>query len=111
MSRPGARSAERRIIHLHSHPTDARRVAASSGHRIGGGRRVRLWRAVQDEGKVLDMSVHMRRNKSAALKRVGKLLKNMGVHSESIPTDKFASYGAIYAKIDDPIPELGRVAR
>jgi putative transposase len=59
-----------------------------------GGRRMYLWRAVDDEGEVLDMLVQRRRNKHAALKLLRKLLKNQGVHPETITTDKLASYGA-----------------
>ncbi|MDB5447548.1 MAG: family transposase, partial [Phenylobacterium sp.] len=43
-----------------------------------GGRRMWLWRAVDDEGEVLDMLVQRRRNKPAALKLLRKLLKRQG---------------------------------
>ena len=59
-----------------------------------GGRRMWLWRAVDDEGEVLDMLVQKRRNKAAALKLFRKLLKNQGIHPETITTDKLASYRA-----------------
>jgi len=59
-----------------------------------GGRRMWLWRAVDDEGEVLDMLVQKRRNKHAALKLFRKLLKHQGIHPESITTDKLASYRA-----------------
>src|SRR5690606_14079091 len=58
-----------------------------------GGRRMFLWRAVDDEGEVLDMLVQERRNKAAALKLLRKLLKNQGVHPEAIVTDKLAFLG------------------
>jgi transposase-like protein len=58
------------------------------------GRRMWLWRAVDDEGEVLDMLVQKRRNKQAALKLFRKLLKNQGIHPETITTDKLASYRA-----------------
>jgi putative transposase len=58
------------------------------------GRRMCLWRAVDDEGEVLDVLVQKRRNKHAALKRLRRLLKNQGIHPESITTDKLASYRA-----------------
>ena len=58
------------------------------------GKRMFLWRAVDDEGEVLDMLVQERRNKAAALKLLRKLLKNQGVHPEAIITDKLASYRA-----------------
>jgi putative transposase len=59
-----------------------------------GGKRMYLWRAVDDEGEVLDVLVQKRRNKAAALKLLRKLLKNQGIHPETITTDKLASYGA-----------------
>jgi transposase-like protein len=59
-----------------------------------GGRRMIIWRAVDDEGEVLDVLVQKRRNKAAALKLLKRLLKNQGVHPESIVTDRLASYGA-----------------
>jgi putative transposase len=59
-----------------------------------GGRRMYLWRAVDDEGEVLDVLVQKRRNKHAALKLLRKLLKNQGIYPETITTDKLASYRA-----------------
>ena len=53
-----------------------------------------LWRAVDDEGEVLDVLVQKRRNKHAALKLLRRLLKNQGIHPEVIVTDKLASYRA-----------------
>jgi len=41
-----------------------------------GGKRMFLWRAVDDEGEVLDMLVQKRRNKAAAIKLLKKLFKN-----------------------------------
>ncbi len=59
-----------------------------------GGQKMWLWRAVDDEGEVLDVLVQKRPNKHAALKLLRKLLKNQGIHPETITTDKLASYGA-----------------
>lgn len=59
-----------------------------------GGRRMYLWRAVDDEGEVLDVLVQKRRNKEAALKLLRRLLRNTGVHPDAIVTDKLASYRA-----------------
>lgn len=56
--------------------------------------RMWLWRAVDDEGVVMDMLVQRRRNKHAALKLLRRLLKNQSVHPETITTDKLASYRA-----------------
>ena len=55
------------------------------------GRRMYLWRAVDDEYEVLDVLVQKRRNIHAALKLLRKLLKNQGMHPEMITTDKLAS--------------------
>ena len=58
------------------------------------GRRMYLWRAVDDEGGVLDVLVQKRRNKAAALKLFKRLLRNHGIHPETITTDKLSSYRA-----------------
>ena len=50
------------------------------------------------------MLVQERRNKAAALKLLRKLLKNHGVHPETIVNDKLASYRAA-------APDLGLVDR
>ena len=42
------------------------------------GRRFWLWRAVDDEGEVLDLLVQPRRDKAAAVKLMRKLLKKQG---------------------------------
>lgn len=57
-----------------------------------GGKRMFIWRAVDDEGAVLDVLVQKRRNKKAALKLLRRLLRNTGVPPEAIVTDKLASY-------------------
>ncbi|MFN0193297.1 MAG: IS6 family transposase [Aestuariivirga sp.] len=61
-----------------------------------GGQRMFLWRAVDDEGEVLDMLVQKRRNKQAALKLLRKLLKRQGIHPQSFVTDGLASYRATF---------------
>ena len=58
------------------------------------GKRMYLWRAVDDEGEVLDVLVQSRRNKKAALKLIRKLLKKHGFQPSVIVTDKLPSYGA-----------------
>ena len=58
------------------------------------GKRMWLWRAVDDEGEVLDMLVQKRRNTVAALRLLRKLLKHHGANPETIVTDKLASYRA-----------------
>lgn len=58
------------------------------------GKMVYLWRAVDDEGTVLDVVVQRRRNTKAALRLLSKLLKNQGIKPTRIVTDRLGSYGA-----------------
>lgn len=59
-----------------------------------GDARMWMWRAVDDEGEVLDVLVQKRRNKPAALRLLRKLLRNQGVRPETVTTDKLSSYRA-----------------
>jgi putative transposase len=59
-----------------------------------GGRPFWLWRAVDDEGEVLDLLVQRRRDKVAAVKLMRKLLKKQGFAPDVLVTDKLRSYGA-----------------
>ena len=59
-----------------------------------GGKRLYLWRAVDDEGEVLDVVVQRRRDTAAATKLLKRLLHHQPVEPESITTDGLASYGA-----------------
>jgi transposase-like protein len=61
---------------------------------IISGRQFWLWRAVDDEGEVLDLLVQRRRAKAAAVKLMCKLLKKQGFAPEVLVTDKLRSYGA-----------------
>jgi len=58
------------------------------------GKMVYLWRAVNDEGTVLDLLIQRRRNSKAALRLLRQLLKNQGVKPTKIVTDRLGSYGA-----------------
>jgi putative transposase len=58
------------------------------------GRKMYLWRAVDEEGEVLEILVQSRRNKKAAQKLICKLLKKQGYAPDTIITDKLRSYGA-----------------
>jgi putative transposase len=58
---------------------------------VGGGR-MYLWRAVDDEGEVLDFMMQRRRDTSAALKLLKRLLRNQPVDPVSITTDGLGSY-------------------
>ena len=55
---------------------------------------VYLWRAVDDEGSVLDVVVQRRRNTKAATRLLRKLLRNQGVRPTRIVTDRLGLYGA-----------------
>ena len=59
-----------------------------------GGKKHWLWRAVDQEGFVLDVLVQSRRNTKAAKRLMRKLLKAQGWPPRVIITDKLASYGA-----------------
>jgi putative transposase len=63
------------------------------------GRQFWLWRAVDDEGEVLDLLVQRRRNKAAAVKLMRKLLKKQGFAPDVLVTDKLRSYGAAKSEI------------
>src|SRR5580693_9482944 len=54
------------------------------------GERLYLWRAVDDEGEVLDMQVQRRRDTRAAQPLMRKLLKKQGVAPKLLVTDKAA---------------------
>jgi putative transposase len=58
------------------------------------GKRMFLWRTVDDEGEVLDVLVQKRRDRTTAAKLLKKLLKRHFVHPETITTDGLASYSA-----------------
>src|SRR5271154_4945160 len=58
------------------------------------GRRFWLWRAVDDEGEVLDLLVQRRRDTRAAAKLMRKLLKKQGFAPETLVTDRLRSYRA-----------------
>ena len=58
-----------------------------------GGKRLWLWRAVDSEGEILDMLVQPRRDKTAALRLMRKLLKKQGYAPTVLVTDRLASYG------------------
>jgi transposase-like protein len=58
------------------------------------GKMVYLWRAVDDEGTVLDVVVQSRRDTKAAMRLLRKLLRNQGIKPTRIVTDKLGSYRA-----------------
>jgi putative transposase len=58
-----------------------------------GGRKHRLWRAVDQDDYVLDEIVQSRRNAKAAKRLLIRLLKKQGLAPKRIITDKLRSYG------------------
>lgn len=59
-----------------------------------GGRKYWLWRAVDQDGYVLDEIVQTRRNTKAAKRLLTRLMKKQGCLPKRIVTDKLRSYGA-----------------
>ena len=59
-----------------------------------------LWRAVDDEGEVLEVLIQRRRNKAAARKLIRKLLRKHGFAPTQVTTGKLRSYGAAFKEID-----------
>jgi putative transposase len=57
-----------------------------------GGKRMRLGRAFDDEGEVLDLPVQKRRNTTAALRLPRNLLRRPGTGPETIVTDGLPSH-------------------
>lgn len=58
-----------------------------------------LWRAVDDEGEVLDVVVQRRRDTDSALKLLRRLLRNEPIEPEKIVTDGLASYQAALGQL------------
>src|SRR5215218_5881876 len=53
-----------------------------------------LWRAVDEDGYVLDEIVQTRRDTKAAKRLLTRLMKKQGMTPKRIITDKLASYGS-----------------
>jgi putative transposase len=63
------------------------------------GKRMYLWRAVDDEGEVLDMLVQRRRDSRAAMRLMRKLLKKQGFAPKLLVTDKLRSYASVFRRL------------
>ena len=61
-----------------------------------GGRWMYLWRAIDQDGEVLDFLVRAKRDKKAALRLIRKLLKKHGFAPRTIVTDKWKAYAAAF---------------
>ncbi|CAM5268582.1 hypothetical protein SHIRM173S_07636 [Streptomyces hirsutus] len=66
--------------------------------KINGGLKY-LWRAVDQDGTVLDILVQSRRDKAAARRFFRRLLKKTRAVSRVIVTDKLRSYGAAHREV------------
>ena len=64
-----------------------------------GGRKHWLWRAVDQDGYVLDEIVQVRRNTKAAKRLLTRLMSKQGGVPKRIVTDKLGSYGAARRQI------------
>ncbi len=64
-----------------------------------GGERVWIWRAVDDDGEVIDMIVQKRRDTGAALRLLRRLLKNQNGEPQRIVTDGLRAYGAALKRL------------
>ena len=60
------------------------------------GQRHWLWRAVDNEGEVLDFLIQRKRNTKVALKLMKKFLKRHGFRPTRIITDKLRSYRSAF---------------
>ncbi|CAN7580602.1 IS6 family transposase [Phyllobacterium sp. LjRoot231] len=67
------------------------------------GKRCWLWRAVDQDGFVLDEIVQNRRNTKAAKRLLTRLMKKQGMAPKRIITDKLRSYGAARRQV---IPDV-----
>ena len=63
------------------------------------GRRQYLWRAVDEDGDVLDILVQSRRNRGAAARFFRKLLKGQGREPRRLITDTLRSYAAAHRTV------------
>ncbi len=63
------------------------------------GQRQYLWRAVDQDGDVIDILVQPRRNRQAAARFFRKLLKGQGREPRRLITDKLRSYAAAHRAI------------
>jgi putative transposase len=69
------------------------------------GRQQYLWRAVNEDGDVIDILVQSQRNRQAAVRFFRKLLKSQGCVPRQMITDKLRSYSAARRTV---MPSVGR---
>ena len=64
-----------------------------------GGKNMYLWRAIDQEGEVLDVLDQAKRGTRAALKLMRNLLKRQGMAPQILVTDKWRAYSATVRKL------------
>jgi transposase-like protein len=64
-----------------------------------GSEHLYLWRAVDDEGEVLDLLIQHCRDKQAAMRLMRKLIRKTGVVPEILVTDRLRSYAAAFREL------------
>jgi putative transposase len=70
------------------------------------GQRHYLWRAVDQDGEVIDILVQQRRDARAARRFFRKLLKGQGGEPRWLVTDKLRSYGAAHRSVMPPVEHV-----
>jgi putative transposase len=73
------------------------------------GQRQYLWRAVDQDGDVIDILVQRRRNQRAAERFFGRLLKGQGSEPRWLVTDKLRSYDAAHRTIMPAVNHINHV--
>ena len=68
-----------------------------------------LWRAVDQDGDVLDILVQRRRNKQAAVRFLRRLIKGQGREPRWLMTDKLKSYDAAHRTIMPTVEHINHV--
>jgi putative transposase len=64
-----------------------------------GGKQQCLWRAVDQDGKVVDIFLQARRDGSAAKHFIRRLLKNLRGEPRKLVTDRLRSYGVAHSEL------------
>ena len=72
------------------------------------GQRRYLWRAVDQDGDLLDILVQSRRNRRAAIRFFRKVLKGQGRLPNRVITDKLRSYSAAHRTVMPSVPHSTR---
>ena len=69
-----------------------------------GGRQQYLWRAVDQDGDVIDILVQARRDRRAAERFLRRLVRGQGGEPNRLVTDKLRSYGPAHREVMPSVP-------